>query len=201
MAWESLSGRAVCRGHAYPGPQLYCFALRPSEGLGLALCPAGGSVRPFCLHCALQFGDFPGHKHCSLHQAIARDAALFTWWEASCPQQYGWRRLTHGAALWPAPASPDSWKLCGFFSQSVVLPEEAPRLRGRETRVMPGPSSAVDTRPRWLRAGSQEALSLGRPLAGPEDVAVCVEGARSAAAPSTGVQGRCWARRGAGVPS
>lgn len=59
----------------------------------------------------------------------------------------------------------------------------------------------MDTRPRWLWAGSQEELSLGRPLAGPEDVAVCVEGARSAAAPSTGVQGRCWARRGAGVPS
>ena len=65
---------------------------------------------------------------------------------------------------------------------------------------MPGPGSAVDTRPRGLRAGSQEELSLGRPPGGTRGRGrVC--GGGSAAAPSTGVQGRCWARRGAGMPS
>ena len=87
------------------------------------------------------------------------------------------------------------------FSQSVVLPEEAPRLTGRETRVMPGPDSAVDTRPRGLQAGSQEELSLGRPPGGTGGRGRVCGGVCSAAVPSTGVQGRCWARRGAGVPS
>ena len=65
---------------------------------------------------------------------------------------------------------------------------------------MPGPGSAVDTRPRGLRAGSQEELSLGRPPGGTRGRGhVC--GGGSAAAPSTGVQGRCWACRGAGMPS
>ena len=65
---------------------------------------------------------------------------------------------------------------------------------------MPGPGSAVDTRPRGLRSGSQEELSLGRPPGGTRGRGrVC--GGGSAAAPSTGVQGRCWARRGAGMPS
>lgn len=65
---------------------------------------------------------------------------------------------------------------------------------------MPGPGSAVDTRPRGLREGSQEELSLGSPPSGTRGRGrVC--GGGSAAAPSTGVQGRCWARRGAGVPS
>lgn len=109
-------GCAVSRGHAYLEPQLYCFVLRPSEGLALPLYPAGRSVRPFSVCSVLcNLGTFLDINTAPCIMPSPETLPSLLGGEASCPQQYSWRRLTHGAALWPAPASPASWKLCGFF--------------------------------------------------------------------------------------
>lgn len=136
-----------------------------------------------------------------MHHAIARDAALFTWWGSVLSPAVQLEEAHPRGSAVASPCFSCQLEALWVFSQSVVLPEEAPRLTGRETRVMPGPGSAVDTRPRGLRAGSQEELSLGRPSSRTGGRGRVCGGVRSAAVPSTGVQGRCWARRGAGVPS
>lgn len=69
-----------------------------------------------------------------MHHAIARDAARFTWWRSarSPPVQldaaHPWGRASAGSCC------SCQLEALGAFSQSVVLPEEAPRLRGKRDK-------------------------------------------------------------------
>lgn len=133
--WPGSHSRGTqCPEDTYVGPELHCFILHPSEGLTLPLCPAGRSVRPFPFVLCSVICGLLAHKHCSLHHAIARDAAPFTWWRSvrspsvQLDAAHRWGRAVAGScfscqleALWA-------------FSQSVVLPEEAPRLRGKRDK-------------------------------------------------------------------